>query len=148
MLTAEMNVIYWEFQQDRQKTSDTFMRTFLALASSGTFATLWVLQSHPEVQKTIAAVAGFASIIYAITFPSDKLPKIAGLVAAWKEISRQYRILWARNKEISDEKVWEEFERISNRPIDESVLRRSMPLLKKAYRQVCLARNLEPGDRK
>jgi hypothetical protein len=146
MLDAEMNVHYWTLQQDRHSRYSTLMRVVIALASSGTVATLWLLDGHPNIQKSITAISGTLSIIYAILFPPEKQSKIAALLATWREICAKYRMLWARDKDLSDTKCWEEFEGTASRSIDESVVGKSSALLKKAYCQVCISRNLKTEE--
>ena len=57
-----MLAIYWQLQLGRETGYSNAMRLAIGIASSGTIATLWLFQGHPDIQKGVPAIASVLAI--------------------------------------------------------------------------------------
>src|SRR5437660_9165072 len=139
-----MNVYYWTFKCSRYNKWDRYLKAVVALTASGTaVASLSIWQSHPVSWQCVAVTAGVASVIHSIYFPSDRLTKISGLVATWKELAIDYDLLWEKyDGDLSSAESWEQFESTKRRErtIDESQFPIDAKLRDRAFQEVCLKR--------
>lgn len=148
MLDAEMNEIYWSDEAQRYGGRDRLLKILIALLSSGTTVTLFAaLSSHPNAAKALALLVTALSLIHTNLFSTNRLKLVTSLAARWKEISIEYRLLWA---ELDDDeevlpKTWKEFEAVCRREkqIDESAFRINKKRLSEASSQVLMRRGLK-----
>ena len=149
LLTAEMNVCYWTLVCSATNRWDKRLKAFVALTASGTaIASLSIWSSHPTSWQIVAVSAGVASVVHSIYFSSDKLSKLSGLVATWKELAIDYDLLWEKNDgDLSPVELWEQFEvtKRRERTIDESQFPIDKKLRQKAYQEVLSKRGLQNG---
>ena len=149
LLTAEMNVCYWTFKCSAYNKWDKYLKAFVALTASGTaVASLSIWASHPVYWQIVAVSAGAASVIHSIYFPSDRLAKISGLVATWKELAIDYDLLWEKNDgDLGSAELWEQFEgtKRRERTIDESQFPIDQKLRQRAFQEVLTKRGLQNG---
>jgi len=145
MLDADMNLCYWTLKCNRSVRWDQGLKTLVALTASGTaIAALSVWARYPIVWQVISVVACVASVIHSVYFPSEKLTRISGLVATWKELSIDYELLWQKYDQLSSSEAWKEFEATKRRErtIDESQFPVDNKLREKAVQHVLRKRGL------
>jgi len=149
LLTAEMNVCYWTYKCSSFNTWDRRLKTFVALTASGTaIASLSIWAKHPTYWQIVAVAACIASVIHAHYFPSDRLAKISGLVATWKELAADYDLLWEKyDGYLVPSDSWEQFESVKRRErtIDESQFPIDDKLRERAHKEVLAKRGLSNG---
>lgn len=149
LLTAEMNVCYWTFKCSVYNKWDKRLKAFVALTASGTaVASLSIWARHPVYWQIIAVSAGAASVIHSIYFSSDRLAKISGLVATWKELAIDHDLLWEKTDgDLGSAELWEQFEgtKRRERTIDESQFPIDEKLRQKAFQEVLSKRGLQNG---
>ena len=138
MLTAEMNVCYWTWISDRYTKWDSRLKFFIALTASGTVAGWSIWSQMPELWKILSAVSAIASIAHPFFFPSEKLKRMSGLVATWKEIAMNCVLLWEKDDRLKSPDSWREFEVTKHREasVDETDLPKNSRLLKQAFERV------------
>jgi hypothetical protein len=146
MLDAEMNVLYWTYRCAREQQWTKTLKIIVLVTASGTaLASLSVWTSYPTVWQFIAASAFIASVISQACFPPERLAKLSGLIATWKEVSIDYGLLWEKDARLADNGTWDEFEALKRREktIDESEFPKTKSkLLEKAFHHVCRKRGL------
>lgn len=147
MVEAEMLAIYWQLQLGRETGYSNAMRLAIGIASSGTIATLWLFQGHPDIQKGVPAIASVLAIYYAIFFPPDKFSKAANLVTTFNELAAKYRILSADDESLSEEKHWDEYRRLSLTKIDQTGFKQRQSLLDQALEQAKSVRERKLGGK-
>ena len=142
LLTAEMNVCYWTWISDRCTTWDNRLKYLIAVAASGTVAAWGIWARYPASWKTLSACAALAALAHPIFFSSERLKRISGLVATWKEISTSYELLWEKDEYLASAESWHRFEATKHREanIDETSLPKKAKLIEKAYQHVLLKR--------
>lgn len=149
MLDAEMNIWYWTLKCGRYTKWDNRLQTTVALAASGTaIASLSIWATHPVAWQCVSVSACVASVIHSKYFSSDRLAKISGLVATWKEVAIDYELLWEKyDGNLSSSEAWQEFEATKRRErtIDESQFPVDEKLREKAVQHVLEARGLSNG---
>ncbi len=145
MLTAEMNVCYWTWVSDRCTKWDNIIKSVIALTASGTVAAWSIWSAYPQAWKVLSAVAAVASVAHPIFFSSERLKRISGLVATWKEICTRYELLWEKDECLGSKDSWKEFEETKCREgaIDETTLPKKNRLIQKAYEHVIRKRGLQ-----
>jgi hypothetical protein len=146
MLDADMNVLYWTYKCAREQLWTKTLKIIVLLTTSGAaVASLSIWKSYPTVWQLIATSAFIASVINQACFPPDRVAKLSGLIATWKELSIDYGLLWEKGVTLADTGGWDEFEAIKRREktIDESEFPKiKSKLLEEAFRQVCRKRGL------
>jgi hypothetical protein len=145
VLDADMNVYYWTLKCDAAVKWDKILKTTVALAASGTaIASLSIWQRFPLGWQLVSVAACIASIIHSIYFPSDRLTKISGLLATWKEISIDYELLWEGFSGMEPVNSWKAFEEIKRREksLDESQFPVDKELREQAFQHVLTKRGL------
>jgi hypothetical protein len=144
LLDADMNVCYWTWISDRCTRCDQWLKFIIALAASGTVAAWGIWSQYPAAWKVLSAVACIASVSHPVFFSSERLKRISGLVATWKEVYTDYDLLWEQDSELSSMDSWKRFEvtKLREGSIDETTLPKKKKLIDKAYEQVCRKRGL------
>ncbi len=149
LLTAEMNVCYWTYQCSDYNKWDKRLKTFVALTASGTaIASLSIWATYPAIWQIVAVAACVASVIHAQYYSSDRLAKISGLVATWKELAADYDLVWEKyDGELVSTESWEQFEGVKRRErtIDESQFTIDNKLRERAHQEVLAKRGLSNG---
>jgi len=100
--------------------------------------------------KALSAVACIASVSHPIFFSSERLKRISGLVATWKEVYTNYDLLWEQDSELCATESWNRFEATKRREgsIDETSLPKKNKLILEAYERVCRKRGLDVRQKK
>lgn len=149
LLTAEMNVLYWTYKCGKYNKWDKRLKTFVALTASGTaVASLSIWAKYPLCWQGIAVTAAVASVIHAQNFSSDRLAKISGLVATWRELAIDYDLLWEKyDGELKTPESWEQFENTKRRErtLDESQFPVDAKLQERAFQEVLSKRGMPNG---
>jgi hypothetical protein len=143
MLDAEMNVYYWQTISAQLAAYDRGLKFFVFLTSSGTAIAAWtVWASYPGVWKLITGLSSVLAIYHYFFFSAERLKKSVALVAAWKEFSVNYRLLWADDPDLIQVKLWKDFEGTKKREahVDESQFKTDEKLLREAQAAVKNAR--------
>jgi hypothetical protein len=85
--------------------------------------------------------------VHPIFFSSERLQRISGLVATWKEIHISYELLWEKDERLSSPESWKQFEATKHREasIDETTLPKNKKLVEKAYEYVLRKRGILNG---
>jgi hypothetical protein len=145
LLDADMNVCYWGWISDRCTKWDSWLKFVVALTASGTVAGWGIWSQFPAGWKGLSAVACVAALGHPIFFPSERLKRISGLVATWKEIYTDYELLWEQDSELCVSDSWNRFEANKRREasIDETNLPKTKKLIRKAYESVRRKRGLD-----
>jgi hypothetical protein len=147
MIEAEMLAIYWQLQLERETAYSNAMRLAIGIASSGTIATLWLFEGHLDIQKGVPALAGILSIVYAAFFPPDRFSKAANLVTTFNELAAKYRILWAEDEYLAEEKHWQEYQRLALTKVDQTGFKQRQSLLDRASEQAESVRSRRLGEK-
>ena len=148
LLDAEMNEVYWHREAQRYSTQDRFVAVTAAILSSGTAVALFSgISSYPLVGKSVACLAGAATIVHAKFFHSGRLKQLTTIATRWKDMAIDYKLLWSEleDGEDIDAKSWKEYEAISRseKNIDESTFHIHDGRLKEAQAKVYEARGLK-----
>src|SRR5712692_6290908 len=145
VLDADMNVCYWTWISDGCTRWDQWLKFIIALTASGTVAAWGIWSQHPAAWKVLSAAACVASVSHPIFFPSERLKRISGLVATWKEVYTNYELLWEQDSELITTDSWTRFEATQLREgsIDETALPKKSKLIQRAYERVCRKRGLD-----
>ncbi len=146
MLDADMNVYYWEALCQRFVSRDRWLKFIISLTSSGTAIAAWAIWSrYPAVWKIITGASCVLSIYHSNFFPSERISKVSGLFATWREIRIKYQLQWEKDPNVCQPGSWDEFEATKQREsqIDESIVPRDEKLRTKAYQCVLKARGLQ-----
>ena len=149
LLDADLNVCYWTWISDGCTKWDQWLKIVIALAASGTVAAWGIWSQYPSAWKVLSAAACVASVIHPVLFSSEKLKRISGLVATWKEICTDYELLWEQDSDLSATDSWNRFEVTKRREgsIDETSLPKKPRLIQKAYDHVRRKRGLDDRQR-
>jgi hypothetical protein len=147
MIEAEMLAIYWQLQLERETAYSNAMRLAIGIASSGTIATLWLFEGHLDIQKGVPALAGILSIVYAAFFPPDRFSKAANLITTFNELAAKYRILWAEDEYLAEERHWQEYQRLALTKVDQTGFKQRQSLLDRASEQAESVRSRKLGER-
>jgi hypothetical protein len=146
MLDAEMNVNYWEALCQQFVSRDRRLKFLIALTSSGTAIAAWAIWAqYPIAWKIITGASCVVSIYHSYFFHSERISKVSGLLATWKEIMTKYQLLWEKDRDLQNQASWKEFESSKQREshIDESIVPKNEKLLNQAQQQVLKARGLQ-----
>ena len=144
LLTAEMNVCYWGWISDSRSKWDTRIKFLIAATASGTVASWTLWSQFPQAWQALSAISALAAIAHPIFFSSEKLKRISGLVATWKELRTNYELLWEKDQSLASAQCWTQYEAAKRREasIDETDLPKNPKLIEKAYEHVRKARGL------
>lgn len=144
LLDADMNVFYWAMVSGRYGTWDKLIKIVVAVAASGAVAAWGVWSRHPEAWKIFSGVACIASIGQTVFCSPERLQRMAGLVATWKELRIDYELLWQSDSALQSRSSWDEFQAARRREakVDETGLPTNDKLIRKAYDEVCRKRGL------
>jgi hypothetical protein len=145
LLDADLNVCYWTWISDRCTKWDQWLKFIVAFTASGTVAAWGIWAQYPAVWKILSGVACVASVSHPIFFPSERLKRISGLVARWKELLIDYELLWEQDSELSEPTSWKRFQsaKIRESNFDETTLPKDDKLIEKAYVHVCQKRGID-----
>jgi hypothetical protein len=147
MLDADMNVGYWTLRCERALKWNQRLKILVAITASGTaLASLSIWTRYPLAWQGVSVIAGLAAVFHSVYLPPERLTKLSGLVATWKEILIDYELLWHRDVSVVSPEVWEEFEVTKRREKsvlkDESDFPVDGKLRTKAFKQVLVKRGL------
>ncbi len=78
-------------------------------------------------------------------FPPDKFSKAANLVTTFNELAAKYRILSADDESLSEERHWDEYQRLSLTKIDQTGFKQRQSLLDQALEQAKSVRERKLG---
>jgi hypothetical protein len=146
---ADLNVGYWTCISDRCTKWDQWLKFIVALTASGTVAAWGIWAQYPTIWKALSATACIAAVGHPIFFPSERLKRISGLVARWKEIFITYELLWEQDSELSQSDSWKRFQaaKVRESSLDETTLPKSNKLIEKTFDQVCRKRGIHGQQR-
>src|SRR3974377_132047 len=110
-----MYEIYWSCEAQRYSAQDRNMTVVVAAMSSATFLAL--LSPFPFAAKILAVMASVISIVHATVFNKVRVKQISALVASYKELAIELKLLWSQvqSDRENDAKRWKEYETLERR---------------------------------
>jgi hypothetical protein len=138
MLDADLNVCYWSFLSDKYSRIDKTCRVIVAVSASTTVAAWGFWADFPILWKILSGLACLTSVITPIVWPADQVRRMNGLIGSWKQIAKDYELLWDRDDELLTSGTWESFKKAKEQQskIDETSLPFSDKLRRKAQQAV------------
>ena len=139
MLDADMNTRYWGCLTRRYSNRDKRMKIFLALMSSGTFASLWFWTDIELLWKILSAISTVIAISLPILNLQKSIETMATLKAKWTQIETEYEIMWSTcNKEGSDDSQTENTCRyVKKAEVEANRMEATLPNDKKLIQKCC-----------
>jgi hypothetical protein len=148
LLTADMNVRYWNQISYRYSRNDTWTKIFLAATSSSTVATWGFWAQISWVWKSLSAVSALLAVALPILNWNKKVSAIADLHGRWIQIRNEHETLWRRMESgaVSDAEAEITFQNIRNKEAEAethevaAIVKKDKKLLDQCYQEVLAAR--------
>jgi hypothetical protein len=159
LLTADMNVRYWNQIRYRYSRNDTWTKIFLAATSSSTVATWGFWAEISWVWKSLSAISALLAVALPILNWNRKLSDIADLHGRWVQIRNEHETLWRRMESgiVSATEAESTFQNIRNKEAEAethavaAIVKKDKNLVDSCYQEVLIERGVQhwqPTDKR
>jgi hypothetical protein len=154
LLTADMNVRYWNEIGYRYSRNDTWTKIFLAATSSSTVATWGFWTQISWAWKSLSALSALLAVALPILNWNRKVSAIADLHGRWIQIRNEHETLWRRMESgaVSEAEAETTFQNIRNKEAEAethelaAILKRDKRLVDTCYQEVLVARGIQQSS--